>query len=164
MESFSAILTWTSALGAALIAGVFFAFSAFVMTALGHRPPTEAVAAMQEINLVVVRSAFIAVFMMTAVASAILAVFALIDMKDPRAIYWLAGALLYVVGTFGVTVLCNVPLNDQLAAVEPQSAEAAATWTRYLSDWTWWNTFRTGAAILATAAFILAIRATPATT
>ncbi|MCC7251539.1 anthrone oxygenase family protein [Hyphomicrobium sp.] len=160
MEPLLEALTWISALGAALIAGVFFAFSTFVMTALGHRPPAEGIAAMQEINVVVVRSGFIAVFFASAIASALLALFALLRWDhDPRAIYWLAGAILYVIGTFALTIACNVPLNDELAAVDPASAQGAGVWSRYLADWTWWNTVRTAASLIATAAFILALHA-----
>lgn len=162
MESLTLVLAWISALGAALIAGVFFGFSTFIMTALGHRPPAEGIAAMQEINVVVVRSGFIAVFFATAVTSAALAVIALIRWDDPRAIYWLAGAFLYVIGTFGLTIVCNVPLNDELAAVDPESSHGAGVWSRYLSDWTWWNSVRTGASLAATAAYILALRHLPA--
>ena len=158
MDSLLLALTWISALGAALIAGVFFGFSTFVMTALGHRPPAEGIAAMQEINIVVVRSGFIAVFFATAVTSAALAVFALMRWDDPRAVYWLAGAIFYVVGTFVLTIVCNVPLNDKLAAVDPASTEGASVWSSYLADWTWWNSVRTGASLVATAAFILALR------
>ncbi len=158
MESLLTALTWISALGAALIAGVFFGFSTFVMAALGRRPPAEGVAAMQEINVVVVRSGFIAVFFATAVASAALALFALLRWDDPRAVWWLAGALLYGVGTFALTIVRNVPLNDALAAVDPASPEGATVWARYLTEWTWWNTVRTAASLAATAAFILALR------
>jgi uncharacterized membrane protein len=55
-------------------------------------------------------------------------------------------------------MICNVPLNDQLAAVEP--AQEAALWSRYLDVWTAWNHVRTVApivsAILFTAALCLA--------
>ena len=43
-------LYWFSALGCGLIAGVFFAFSAFVMKALALLPPAQGIAAMQSIN------------------------------------------------------------------------------------------------------------------
>lgn len=157
MDSLLLGLTWVSTLGAALIAGVFFGFSTFIMTALGRRPPAEGIAAMQEINIVVVRSGFIAVFFATAVTAAALAVVALLRWDDPRAPYWLAGALLYVLGTFGLTIVRNVPLNDELAAVDPASSEGAGVWSRYLSDWTWWNTVRAAASLAATAAFVLAL-------
>ncbi len=41
------------ALGSALVAGVFFAFSTFVMKALGRLQPEQGIAAMQSINVTV---------------------------------------------------------------------------------------------------------------
>lgn len=158
METLLTLMTWLAALGAALIAGVFFAFSTFVMAALGRRPPAEGIAAMQEINVVVVRSGFIVVFIATAAVSLALAAFALLRWNEPRALPWLAGALLYTGGTFGLTILRNVPLNDALAAAAPGSSDGATIWARYLVDWTWWNSVRTACALSATAAFILALR------
>lgn len=59
----------------------------------------------------------------------------------------LAGAALYLVGTFGVTAAGNVPLNDALAARE--GADAVAFWPDYAARWTRWNHVRTVAAIAA---------------
>jgi len=47
-------LTLLSALGSGLIAGAFFAFSTFVMGALGRLPAAHGIAAMQSINVVVI--------------------------------------------------------------------------------------------------------------
>jgi uncharacterized membrane protein len=157
MEGLLVALTWISAFGAALVAGTFFAFSAFVMKALAERPPAEGIAAMQAINIVVVQSLFIAVFVATAFASAFLALIAVLRMDDPRAIFWIAGCVLYVAGTFALTILRNVPLNDALAAAEPLRAESADLWKRYLTDWTRWNHVRTLASLAATGAYILAL-------
>ena len=70
----------------------------------------------------------------------------------------LAASLLYLLGCFGVTMVFNVPLNNQLAAVAP--AQEAAAWSRYLDVWTIWNHVRTLAsivsAILFTAAMLMA--------
>lgn len=158
MESLLVVFTWISALGCALIAGVFFAFSAFVMRALAHRPAAEGIAAMQAINVIVVQSAFIAVFVGTAAISAFLVLMAVLKSGDPRAPWWLTGGLLYVAGTFVLTIVRNVPLNDALAACDPPSAKAANLWARYLKEWTWWNHVRTAASLAATAAFIQALR------
>jgi len=50
-----------------------------------------------------------------------------------------------------------VPLNDALAAVAPASAEGAAFWTRYLTEWTWWNHVRMVACTMSFILFIVAI-------
>jgi uncharacterized membrane protein len=64
--------------------------------------------------------------------------------------------LIYLVGTVGVTISFNVPLNDALAKVDPDSVEGAKLWARYLVTWTFWNHVRTVAAIAATVAFTIA--------
>ena len=54
------VLTLLAALGCAMMAGVFFAFSAFVMKALARLPAELGVAAMQAINVAAVTFAFMA--------------------------------------------------------------------------------------------------------
>ena len=51
MNSFLFVLTLLAALGCAMMAGVFFAFSGFVMKALARLQPAQGVAAMQAINV-----------------------------------------------------------------------------------------------------------------
>ena len=77
---------------------------------------------------------------------------------QPGALYLLAGALLYLIGTIFVTIAFNVPLNNRLASVNAKSAEGAKVWSNYLSAWTTWNHVRTAASLAAAAAFILALR------
>ena len=69
-----ALMTWGAALGSALIAGVFFAFSTFVMAALARLPPAQGIAAMQAINVTVLNPWFLGVFVGTAIACVVLAV------------------------------------------------------------------------------------------
>ena len=150
-------LTLLSALGCGLIAGAFFAFSTFVMQALGRLPPPQGIAAMQTINIVVINPWFLGVFLGTAVLCVLLVVAALLTWSEPAAIYLLAGSVLYFAGTFLVTMLCNVPLNNALAVADPASAEGASLWSKYLVAWTLWNHVRTAAGLAAMASFILAL-------
>lgn len=150
-------LTFLSALGAGLVAGIFFAFSAFIMNALGRLPPAGGISAMQSINVAVLNPVFFAAFFGTAAASLALAIAALVGWSDARAPYLLAGSLLYLVGTILVTIVFNVPLNNRLASLTPASAEGAAMWMRYLSPWTAWNHVRTAASLAAAASFIMAL-------
>ncbi|WP_298721803.1 anthrone oxygenase family protein [uncultured Ferrovibrio sp.] len=156
-EGLLSVLTLLAALGSGLIGGVFFAFSTFVMKALSRRPAAEAVAAMQSINIVVINPWFMAAFLGTAALCLLLAVLAFTQgpaLALPRI---LAGAALYAVGTFGVTMVFNVPRNNRLARMQPASAEAAAYWPRYVAEWTGWNHLHTIAALAASAAFMLAL-------
>ncbi|MCR4265965.1 DUF1772 domain-containing protein [Nitratireductor sp. ZSWI3] len=150
-------LLWFSILGSGLLAGVYFAFSAFVMTALGRLDQATGIAAMNAVDAAIVRSLFMPVFLGTTLAAASLAVLGFLWWGEPGATALLAGGVIYVLGMFVVTVAFNVPLNDALAAVEPSSVEAAELWTRYLRDWTIWNHVRTLASMIALAAFVFAL-------
>lgn len=152
------VATVVSAIGSALIAGSFFAFSSFVMGALGKLPPAHGIAAMQSINIVVINPVFMLAFVGTAVLCAVVAVMSLLRWQEPGTGYLLAGAVLYVAGTFLVTMVFNVPRNDALARVSPETAEAARLWVTYLSTWTAWNTVRTIAALAAMVSFTVAFR------
>lgn len=146
-----------AAVGSALTAGIFFAFSTFVMQALGRQSPSSGIATMQSINITVINPWFMAAFFAPAVAGLVLALLSLRNWEQPGAIYWLVGALFYLVGTIGVTIAGNIPLNDALAIVNPNSTEAMTLWTRYLTDWTFWNHVRTIAAFLAAGLFTLSL-------
>jgi uncharacterized membrane protein len=146
-----------SALGCGLIAGVFFAFSSFVMNALAQLQPTQGIAAMQLINITVINPLFMAAFLGTAAACIFLAVSSVLRWHQPGAAYLLIGSLLYLIGTVGVTIVCNVPLNEALARVEPGSTEGASLWVSYLANWTAWNHVRTIAALAATAMLTIAL-------
>lgn len=155
-----ALFVWTllCALGAGAVAGVFFAFSTFVMKALARLPPAQGILAMQSINVTAVTAPFMGLFFGTAVASLVVAGAALRSWESPGARYLLPGCALYVLGVVGVTVVFNVPRNNALAAVVATQADAASVWARYVSEWTAWNHVRTVAALGATASFILALR------
>jgi uncharacterized membrane protein len=151
------LLTLLAALGAGLIAGVFFAFSAFVMTALARLPAAQGIAAMQSINIVVINPAFMAAFLGTAVACILLLLSALLAWHRPGAAYLLVGSLLYLLGSLLVTMRFNVPRNMALATVEPDNIEGAALWSRYVAGWTAWNHVRTAASLGAAASFTIAL-------
>jgi uncharacterized membrane protein len=145
------VLILAAALGAATIGGVFFAFSTFVMRALGQLPPTQGVAAMQRINIVVLNPMFLGTFVGTAVLQGLVAVLGLAGWGSRRSTLLVIGAGLYIVGSFGVTIACNVPRNDRLTALAAESPAAHAYWRTYLREWTGWNHVRTAAALAAAA-------------
>lgn len=53
----------------------------------------------------------------------------------------------------------NVPLNEALAALPSDSAQAADLWQRYLARWTPANTVRAALSLAAAAAFAAAVAA-----
>jgi uncharacterized membrane protein len=151
------VLTLAAALGSGLMAGLFFAFSTSVMRALGRLPAAQGIAAMQSINLTIINPVFLSVFLGTAVLSGLLIAGAIFGWVANPA-WVVTGALLYIVGVTGITMFINVPMNDALAAVGPDTTAGAELWARYLDRWVFWNHVRTLAPLAGLAAFILALR------
>ena len=148
--------TLATALGCGLVAGVFFAFSSFVMPALKRLPASEGVDAMQSINRLAVTPLFMTALFGTALAALALVAYAVLASGDrPTALLLAAGAL-YVLGATGVTMAGNVPLNNELENLDAQQA-TAGSWQRWVTSWTAWNHVRTLAALAAAAALIVAL-------
>lgn len=143
-----------AALGSAIVGGMFYAFSSFVMKALARIRPEQGVAAMAEINVVVINPSFMLAFMGTAVLCLLLALAAAAGWT-PGGPLVAAGALLYLLGCFAVTMLRNQPMNLRLARLD--EAQRAAYWPEYVGAWTAWNHLRTAAALLAACAFVAAL-------
>ncbi|GFE51557.1 hypothetical protein So717_33100 [Roseobacter cerasinus] len=137
----------------AFVGGVFLAFSDFIMRALAHTPRTGGVQAMQSINREVFRWVFMALFLGLVPVSVLIAYGGLVVGQHAGLLLISAGAV-YVVGCFGVTALCNVPMNTALADMDAAAASAQDYWTTtYLPRWTFWNSVRTVACALS--AFLL---------
>lgn len=147
---------WTTllilaAVGSGLIGGLFFIFSNTVMRAFDRLPAAGAIAAMNSINRMILNSLFFLAFFGTALLCVVLLVGRL---NSPLVV---AGALLYLVGSIGVTMACNVPLNERLEAVSPSANDLETQWHAYRGPWTRWNHVRTVACLLATVAFVIEI-------
>src|SRR5688572_27207335 len=99
------VLTLLAALGTGLIAGVFFIFSAAVMRALERVP--GGMAAMQSINVVILNPMFLGVFMGTALLCVVLAIMSILRWSQPGAAWLAVGALLYLIGSIGITMIFN---------------------------------------------------------
>ncbi len=157
MDQLMPVVGTTALLGSALVGGIFFGFSSFIMKALADVPSAEGIGAMQSINVVVINPSFLGAFFGTAVLSLGACGLALASWSNPSAPFFLGGALFYLVGTFLVTVLANVPLNDQLAAVSATDPAARDVWEHYLGRWTMWNHVRTAAAMVAALLYTLGL-------
>lgn len=141
-------LTILAVAGSGLMSGLFFVFSFCVMQALAQMPSNEGMKAMQLINRTILNPVFLSAFAGTAIACLLVAV---LSLWQQQAGFWsLAGAIVYLVGGFGVTAACNVPLNKALDVLPPDSAESHIVWRDYLNSWTRWNHVRTVACIVAT--------------
>ena len=150
-------LTLVAALGCGLVAGVFLAFSASVMRALATLPPAQGIAAMRSINVAVINPWFMGVLFGPAALCLAGVAWAMRNLDAAGADLLLAGSLIYLTLTIGVTMAFNVPLNDRLARTDPEGAEAKEVWTAYVTAWTRWNHVRTIGALAASACLILGL-------
>ncbi|MEM9066506.1 MAG: anthrone oxygenase family protein [Planctomycetota bacterium] len=168
MQLLVELFAFVALLGSGLIAGAFFAFSSFVMGALAKLGPERGAEAMRSINIVVINPLFLGVFMGTTILSLVLVALSLLSMVGivgvspvTGAIWYAAGGGLYFVGTFLVTGLGNVPLNNELAKSTPGTEEDKRVWAKYLSRWTRLNTIRTIAALAAVGAIAWGLAQSP---
>lgn len=148
------VVVLVGVVGCGLMAGLFFAFSAAVMPGLRRMPPSVAAAAMQSMNRAILNPVFGLLLGGTTLACVGVVVGALL--VDHGGAPWLvAGAAAYLLGGFGLTAVVNVPLNDQLDAVDPASAAGARIWADFRPRWTGSNHIRTVASTVATAALAM---------
>src|SRR5688572_29558017 len=139
---FARPLTMACAVGAGLVAGVYFAFSTFVMRGLRTIQPAAGLTAMQSINKAAPNPLFMVALVGTGLACVVLGVVAGTRWGDPAAPWALIGAGLYL-ASLVVTVAYHVPRNDALDVVDPASPGATERWQQYLSEWVPWNHVRT---------------------
>jgi uncharacterized membrane protein len=151
------VFTVLAAVGSGLVAGLLFAFSTAVMKSLARLPAEHGMRAMQHINVVILNPLFLGAFMGTALLSALLAAGALLVWTAPVSLWLLMGAAAYLVGTFGVTMAVNVPLNNRLAATDADASDADRIWTDYVEKWLRWNHLRTLLGTVASLSFTLAV-------
>lgn len=156
-NSLVTFLLWFEAIGCGIMAGIYFAFSAFIMASLSKIVPSAGIVAMQSINLVIVRTSFLPLFFVTSLGALLLAIVAIVNWGAAGGLPMFIGSVIYVAGMFLCTVLLNVPLNNKLAAVDPATETGTSVWDEYLEKWTRWNHIRTWTSTLATGLFIAAL-------
>jgi len=149
------ILTLLATLGCGVVAGLLFAFSNFVMQALSRLPNEQGIAAMQAINITIINPLFMLFFLGTAALCVAQIILSIPNLPARGATFAILGSVLYLAGTLGVTMICNVPMNNRLEKVDPNDSNAY--WAEYISGWMRWNHVRTIAAIAASVAFMLAL-------
>jgi uncharacterized membrane protein len=156
METLVVVLLAVAAVGAGLAAGVFYAFSGFVVQGLDLLPAPEAARAMRSVNVTAVRPPLMVELFGTALVAVVVAVVAVVD--GATGAWWaVAGAAVYLVAVVGVTAAANVPRNDALAAAPAQDDALARAWAAFRPGWTAWNHVRTAGGAAAAALFVVAL-------
>jgi uncharacterized membrane protein len=142
-----AVLIWAAAICSGLMAGVYLAFSGFIMRSLASLEVGHAIAAMNSINVVIVRSSFMLLFSGSTLVLVLLFIAGIWQWGSPGSYRAILAGTVYVTGMFFITAICNVPLNDALAGSDGNGAAAQDLWQKYLVQWTRWNTARAVACI-----------------
>jgi uncharacterized membrane protein len=151
------VVTLVAALGCGLSAGVFFAFSAFVMDGLARAAPAEGMTAMQWINRRAPTPAFMLAWLGSGLACLVLAVWTPLSSGDRRAMLAIAAAAMYLAGSIAVTFARNVPMNDRLDTLDAREPGAVAYWREYVRRWTAWNHVRAATSLVAAGLLTIAL-------
>ena len=150
-------LTLASAtLTTGLVAGLYYAFAVSVNLGLAAQPDVSYVTTMQAINERIENPLFLASFFGALLL--LLATFAVHFPRPRSGRFWLVAlaCLLYVGGSFLLTVFVSVPMNNQLAAVDLDSPARVLADARdaYEGPWGFWNGVRAVFSVLAFLALI----------
>ncbi|MFJ8870744.1 DUF1772 domain-containing protein [Streptomyces sp. NPDC102473] len=132
-----------SAVGAALMAGLFCAFAYAVMPGLARGEDRAFVQSMQHINRAIINGWFLLPFLLP-LPLLVLATVLAAKGHSPGALPWIIAALALYAAAFLVTGTQNVPLNDALDKV-PLDAGADLlrdARTAFEDRWGRWNTVR----------------------
>lgn len=146
-------------LSTGLIAGLFYAYSCSVNPGLGRLADAEYLKAMQSINRAILNPVFFLTFIGTVLLLPVSAWLSYHQQPGIRFWYFLAAAVIYIAGVFGVTMAGNVPLNEALdkfnldAAAPDQIAQQRSLFER---QWNKWHIVRTMANVVSALLSILA--------
>lgn len=154
--STAVLLTVVAAVLAGLTAGVFLAFSTFVVQGLDRNPAPVAVAAMQGINAKAPHPLFMLPLFGGPVVGLVAAGLALAGADGVAPAWAVAGALAGLVPA-GMTVGFHIPRNLALDRVDPESDEAPAAWARHVREWVAGNHVRTLGGTVAAVALTVAV-------
>lgn len=138
-----------------------YVFSTFVMRGLDRTGPVNAITAMRGVNAEAnANAAFLLAYFGATILALVVGVIAVVQLNQPGSWWLLIGAVLGILGAI-ITMVFNVPLNNQLDTVNPDglsTADAAREWQAYFSTWTAWNHVRTVTSFLGAALLLLGLR------
>ncbi len=144
---------------AGLMSGLFYSYSCSVMPGLNRLDDFQYVSAMQAINRAIQNPVFFISFFGVLI---FLPVAAYLNYAQPvTAVFWylLAATVIYFIGSFLVSVVGNIPLNNSLDKFDLASTTKESLHAQrkiFETRWTNLNTIRTVSSLLA---FILSLLA-----
>jgi uncharacterized membrane protein len=146
MLTLPTIILVITATTAALMAGLFYAYSCSVNLGLGRLSDPEYIAAMQSINKSIQNPIFFTTFFGALLLLPFSTYLFYSQPVSMRFLCLLTATIVYLIGVFGVTILGNVPLNEALDVFNLQSAsieEIARQRAKFEGPWNKLNLVRT---------------------
>ncbi len=143
----------------ALVTGLFYGYSVSVNGGLHRLSDSEYVKAMQSINAVIQNPLFFVSFIGPVILLP-LAAFLQRDSNSMQFALLLASSVIYIAGSFGLTMVGNVPLNVRLAkfnANKGSGNEIVQARAEFEKPWNRLHAIRTIASIAATVLIFVAI-------
>lgn len=131
-----------------LMTGIYFTFSFVVVKALSRMPNNESARAMNSINDVIVKTWFMPLFILSSLCYLGLLIWSAFFSSGSQP-HFIWASLFYLFGMFGVTAVCNVPLNNQLKLYASDSHKLTKAWDRYTRKWVPLNHVRTASCTVA---------------
>jgi len=138
-----------------LSAGLLYAYAVSVIPGLKNIPGKSYLEAYQSINRAILNPAFFIVFF----GSLILMVISIWFQYKVQVnlAFWLitGGTIIYLVGTLGVTIMGNVPLNESLDALKINALSSEELENARLSFESKWNQLNTVRTVFSVIAFMM---------
>lgn len=154
------LLQFASILLTGLVAGLFYGYDCSVIKGLGNLQDEEYLKAFQSINKVIQNPYFFLSFMGSLVVLPLTSWYTY-KMSGSTSFYlFLSATLVYIIGVFGVTIIGNVPLNEQLAGFSLSAAtenEISSMRKTFESSWNRYHTVRTIASLIVFCLSILSL-------
>lgn len=141
--SIQQIIVFVTAFFLALMAGVFYAYSCSVNPGLNKLQTNEYLRAMQFINRAILNPAFLVPFVTTAILLPLSAWLAYRNGMSVQFYLFLAAAMVYIIGAFGITIMGNVPLNEMLDKADLTNVDVEQLRVRFEIPWNKLHTTRT---------------------
>ncbi len=156
--SIKSITLFTTVLLTGLSAGFFYAWAVSVIP--GTRKVVDLIylETMQSINRAILNPAFFLIFFGSIIFLSISSIY---EFHSNKVTFWLllAASITYMLGTFGVTVFGNVPLNNALDVIEISSLSMDQL-TKFRNDYELrWNRLHMIRTVFAVLSFLLSLLA-----
>lgn len=140
-----------------LTAGLFYGYSCSVNPGLGNLSDEKYLEAFQSINTAIQNPVFFLSFMGSVFLLPLSSYLAYRDGASASFYFLIGSALIYLIGVFGVTIIGNVPLNEQLDKFPLLSATANEISAMRKTFETPWNAYHTVRTFCSIVSFVLAV-------